>query len=114
MKTSSTVLVLLAFLTLVPCTRCMAQTPVGAPLSSVTAAGTAPAVDSAAFLASLSGGSGKTTSNLTPTPSFMTGCTSVPGRPALLLRLRSARLRYGLLRAMAQKYVPAIRVEGER
>jgi hypothetical protein len=82
MKTSATVLVLLAFLTLVPCTQCMAQAPVGAPLGSVTAAGTAPAGDTAAFLASLSGGPGKTPGDLTPAPSFMTGCTSDDQCPA--------------------------------
>lgn len=76
MKTSATLLVLLTLLALIPCAPCMAQTPAAAPLNSVTVAGTAPAMDTAAFLASLSAGQSKAPSGLTPAPTFMTGCGS--------------------------------------
>ena len=79
MKTSATVLVLLALLA---CTPCMAQT-LPAPTPSTGAVATAPVpTDTADFLATLSGGQSTTPSDLTPAPSFMTGCTSSSQCPA--------------------------------
>jgi hypothetical protein len=77
MKTSLTVLVLLALLTLVPCTPGSAQTP-PAPtpsVAAVTAAAPVPA-DTAEFLATLSNGQTQTPSDLTPAPLFKTSCTT--------------------------------------
>jgi hypothetical protein len=67
------VLVLLALLSLLPFAQSMAQTPqMAAPPANPTAAS---APDAAAqFLATLSGA--QTPNDLTPAPSFMTGCTS--------------------------------------
>jgi hypothetical protein len=76
MKTSATVLVLLALLALIPCAPGMAQTP-PAPTPSVHSVPlAAPAVDTAAFLASLSASQSKAPGGLTPAPTFMTGCGS--------------------------------------
>jgi hypothetical protein len=78
MKTSATILVLLALLA---CTPCMAQTlPAPTPSTSVTAAPVP--TDTADFLATLSGGQGSAPSDLAPAPSFMTGCTSSSQCPA--------------------------------
>ena len=69
------VLVLLALFSLLPLAQAMAQTgPVAAPLANPMAA---PASDATAqFLATLSGGQTQTPNDLTPAPSFMTGCTT--------------------------------------
>ncbi len=77
MKTSLTVLVLLAFLALIPCTPGSAQT-LPAPTPSVAAVTTAAPVlaDTADFLATLSNGQTQAPTDLTPAPSFMTGCTT--------------------------------------
>ena len=62
-----TVLVLFALLSLLSFVPSMAQTmPVAAPLSDADAR----------FLATLAGGEAQTPSDLAPSPSFMTGCTS--------------------------------------
>ena len=76
MKTSATVLVLLALLALVPCAQSMAQTQ-PAPTPSVASVVTAPPVptESADFLATLAAPS-SAANDLAPAPSFMTGCTS--------------------------------------
>ena len=68
------ILVLLALLTLVPFAQAMAQTPPAAP---------APATDAATaqFLATLAGGQTQAPSDLTPTPTFMTGCGNGPACP---------------------------------
>ena len=68
------VLVLLAVLALIPFAQSMAQTPpVAVPPANPAAA---PAPDAAAqFLATLSGVQTKIPNDLTPAPSFMTGCT---------------------------------------
>jgi hypothetical protein len=71
MKTSSTVLVLLALLALIPCTRATAQTQ---PASVPSVASAVP--DNAEFLASLATAPTQTPADLAPAPSFMTGCTS--------------------------------------
>jgi hypothetical protein len=62
------VLVLLVLLTLVPFAQAMAQTPA------------APAADAATarFLATLAGGQAQAPSDLTPSPTFMTGCGNGP------------------------------------
>ena len=74
MKTSATVLVLLALLALVPCTG-MAQTA-PAPTPAVAAVTTAATpTETADFLATLSVAPSAAT-DLAPVPSFMTGCTS--------------------------------------
>jgi hypothetical protein len=79
MKIFATVLVLLALLA---CTPCMAQT-LPAPTPSAGAVTAAPIpTDTADFLATLSGGQSKAPSDLTPAPSFMTGCTSNDQCPA--------------------------------
>jgi hypothetical protein len=75
MKTSALVLALLALLALVPCASSVAQTPT-APLNSVAAASTAPAMSAADFLATLSGGQSQTPANRPSAPAFMAGCTS--------------------------------------
>ena len=82
MKTSATVLVLLALLVFLPCAQSNAQTlPAPTPAPSVTAA--APAVPATAdFLATLSGGQVSAPSDLTPAPAFMTSCTSNAQCPA--------------------------------
>jgi hypothetical protein len=71
MKKSATLLVLLALLALIPCTRAMAQTQ---PASAPSVASVVP--DTAEFLASLSNAPAQTPGDLAPAPSFMTGCTS--------------------------------------
>jgi hypothetical protein len=65
------VLVLLALLALVPFAQAMAQTPA------------APATDAATaqFLATLAGGQTQAPSDLTPGPTFMTGCGNGPACP---------------------------------
>ncbi|HEX9944830.1 MAG TPA: hypothetical protein VGG03_22705 [Thermoanaerobaculia bacterium] len=79
MKTSATVLVLLALLALVPCTQCVAQTPPAMPPASSVTTTTAPA-NVADFLATLSGGQSNApgTEALPPSPKFLsrTVCTS--------------------------------------
>jgi hypothetical protein len=77
MKTSATVLVLLAFLAFIPCARSAAQTqPLPAP-SVASVAMTAPVpADTADFLATLTIAPSSAPSDLTPAPAFMTGCTS--------------------------------------
>ncbi|HEY9420516.1 MAG TPA: hypothetical protein VIW92_03805 [Thermoanaerobaculia bacterium] len=69
------VLVLLALLSLISFAQSMAQTqPVAVPAPDPAAT---PAPDSVAqFLETLSGEQTQTPNDLTPTPSFMTGCTS--------------------------------------
>jgi len=71
MKTSATVLVLLALLPLIPCTQATAQMQ---PASGPSVASAVP--DTAEFLASLSTAPAQTPGDLAPAPSFMTGCTS--------------------------------------
>jgi hypothetical protein len=67
------VLVLLALLALIPFAQLMAQTPpVAVPPANSAAA---PAPDAAQFLATL-GSQTQAPSDLVPTPSFMTGCTT--------------------------------------
>ena len=68
------VLVLLALLALLPCAQAMAQTPAPAPAPVVDAA-------TAQFLATLAGGQTQTPSDLTPAPTFMTGCGNGPACP---------------------------------
>jgi hypothetical protein len=69
------VLILLALLTLIPFAQSMAQTPPVAVPPANLAATSAP--DAAVqFLATLPGGQTQTPNDLTPAPSFMTGCTS--------------------------------------
>lgn len=65
------VFVLLALLALIPFAQAMAQTPA------------APATDAATaqFLATLAGGQTQAPSDLTPTPTFMTGCGNGPACP---------------------------------
>ncbi len=65
-----TVLVLLALLALAPFAQAMAQTP-------------APATDAATarFLATLAGGQTQAPADLTPAPTFMTGCGTGPACP---------------------------------
>jgi hypothetical protein len=65
------VFVLLALLALIPFAQAMAQTPA------------APATDAATaqFLATLAGGQAQAPSDLTPTPTFMTGCGNGPACP---------------------------------
>jgi hypothetical protein len=75
MKTSATVLVLLAFLALIPCTQCPAQAAQAAPAPAASAATAPVPAATADFLATLSV-QGNAPSDLTPAPSFMTGCTS--------------------------------------
>jgi hypothetical protein len=72
MKTSATVLVLLALLALIPCTGAMAQTP--APTPAVAATTPVPASTSE-FLATLSAPE-TVDQALTPAPQFVTTCTS--------------------------------------
>ncbi|MEA2601327.1 MAG: hypothetical protein QOF89_2319 [Acidobacteriota bacterium] len=67
------VLVLLAFLSLIPFAQARAQTPAAVPPANPVAA---PTPDVAQFLAALSGGPAQTPNDLVPAPSFMTGCTS--------------------------------------
>ena len=75
------VLVLLALFSLIPLAQAMAQTgpvaaPLAAPLANPTAAPASDAAAAAQFLATLSGGQTQTPNDLTPAPSFMTGCTT--------------------------------------
>jgi hypothetical protein len=68
------VLVLLALLALIPSAQLMAQAP---PVAVSPANGAAaPAPDVTQFLATLSGGQAQAPSDLVPTPSFKTSCTS--------------------------------------
>lgn len=71
MKTSATVLVLLALLALIPCSQATAQMQ---PVAGPSVASVVP--DTAEFLASLSTAPAQTPGDLAPAPSFMTGCTS--------------------------------------
>jgi WAP-type (Whey Acidic Protein) 'four-disulfide core' len=74
MKTSSTVLVLLALLLLIPCTQALAATQ-PAPMPAVAAAATpAPVAAKADFLASLAADPTRTAGDLAPAPSFVAGC----------------------------------------
>jgi hypothetical protein len=67
------VLALLALLALLPFAQAMAQTqPVAVPANPTAAA----PQTAAQFLATLSAGPAQTPNDLTPAPSFMTGCTS--------------------------------------
>jgi hypothetical protein len=69
------VLVLLALLSLISFGQSMAQTqPVAVPASKPAAASVSDA--DAQFLATLSGGQTQTLKDLTPAPTFLTGCTS--------------------------------------
>ncbi len=83
MKTSATVLVLLALLALFPCAQSTAQTlPAPAPaVASVTTAVPVSA-ETADFLATLSAVPNSAANDLAPAPSFMTGCTSNAQCPA--------------------------------
>jgi len=74
MKTSSTVLAVLALLVLIPCSQALAQT--GQAPQTAVAAPTAAAPATAAFLASLAAGTATAPDNLAPAPVFKTGCTS--------------------------------------
>jgi hypothetical protein len=69
-------LILLALLTLLPVAQAMAQTQTPAPAP-------APATDAATaqFLATLASGQAEAPSDLTPVPTFMTGCGSGPACP---------------------------------
>jgi hypothetical protein len=77
MKTSATILVLLALLALIPCTQATAQMQ---PAAGPSVASVVP--DTAEFLASLSTAPTQTPGDLAPAPSFMTGCTSNAQCPA--------------------------------
>jgi len=68
------VLLLLALLTLLPVAQAMAQTPAPKPAPVVDAA-------TAQFLATLAGGQAQAPSDLTPAPTFMTGCGNGPACP---------------------------------
>lgn len=70
------VFVLLALLFLLPFAQSMAQTPPAAAPASPPAAIPAPDAATQQFLATLSGQQAQTPNDLTPTPDFMTGCTS--------------------------------------
>src|SRR5436305_11311628 len=65
------VLVLLTLFVLIPFAQVLAQTPPAAP-APVTDAATAQ------FLATLAGGQAQAPSDLTPAPTFMTGCGNGP------------------------------------
>jgi hypothetical protein len=80
MKTSATVLAVLALLLLIPCTQALAQTqplPQASAVAAIaTAAPQAPVVAQADFLASLAADPARTARDLTPVPSFVAGCTT--------------------------------------
>jgi hypothetical protein len=82
MKTSATVLVLLALLALAPCAA-MAQAPTATTpaVASVTTVAPVP-TETADFLATLSAAPSSAPSDLAPAPAFMTGCTSNAQCPA--------------------------------
>jgi hypothetical protein len=73
-RMKKSVLVLLALLALIPFAQVLAQTPQAAP-APVTDAATAQ------FLATLAGGQAQAPSDLTPAPTFMTGCGNGPACP---------------------------------
>src|SRR6478672_2163978 len=96
MKTSSTVLAVLALLGLIPCSQALAQT--GQAPQTAVAAPTAAAPATAAFLASLAAGTATAPDNLRP----------VPDGAALLLSLRGRRVPERVHDPLAQGRVPAL------